>query len=58
MTEQQKRKHLEKHNSPVTCPGCGETIKPDDDLRCVEYVRAKRKTDVFFHRECMGKVWR
>lgn len=58
MTDQQKRKYLEKHKSPVTCPGCGQTIYPDDDLRCVEYVRTKRKTEVFFHRECMGKVWR
>ncbi len=58
MTDQQKRKHLEKHKSPVICPGCGKTIYPDDDLRCVEYVRTKRRTDVFFHRECMDKVWR
>ena len=36
MTDQQKRKHLEKHKSPVTCPGCGKTIYPDDDLRCGE----------------------
>lgn len=58
MTNEQKKKRLESCSSPAVCPGCGEEIRPDDDMRKVEYVRTKRKTDVFFHTECMNKVWR
>lgn len=61
MTDKLKKKKLagywEEHH-PVICPGCGKAIRPDDDMSKVEYVRTKRKTDVFFHTECMDKVWR
>ena len=42
----------------VRCQGCGKEILSDEDMSKVEYVRTKRRTDVFFHRECMDKVWR
>lgn len=45
-------------NHPVICPGCGKEIRPDDDMSKVEYVRTKRKTEIFFHTACMDKVWR
>lgn len=54
-----KKKRIESHwDHPVICPGCGKEIKPDDDMGNVEYVRTKRKTDIFFHTECMEKVWK
>lgn len=57
MTNAQKKKRIESHwDHPVICPGCGKEIKPDDDMW--EYVRTKRKTDIFFHTECMEKVWK
>ncbi len=58
MTNEQKKKRLESSSSPAVCPGCGCTIKSDDDLSNVEYVRTKRKTDIFIHTGCMNKVWR
>lgn len=52
MTNAQKKKRIESHwDHPVICPGCGKEIKPDDDMGNVEYVRTKRKTDIFFHTE-------
>ena len=54
-----EKKRIESHwDHPVICPGCGKEIKPDDDMGNVEYVRTKRKTDIFFHTECMEKVWK
>lgn len=58
MTNEQKKKRLASRSSPAVCPGCGGRIKSDDDLSNVEYVRTKRKTDIFFHMGCMNKVWR
>ena len=58
MTERAKRKILEKQTGEVICPGCGEEIKDSDDLSTVEYVRTKRKTDIFFHTECFGRIWK
>ena len=47
-----------KSKTPVICPGCNEVIREDEDLEGVEYVKTKRKTEIFFHRECYRKVWR
>ncbi|TCS78514.1 hypothetical protein EDD59_11139 [Muricomes intestini] len=59
MTDAAKQKILAKYwDTEVTCPGCGEEIRDSDDLSKVEYVRTKRKTDIFFHAECFGKIWR
>lgn len=57
MTDKEKQKKIHSHRDPVVCPGCGKVISEDADLGEVEYVRTKRKTDVFFHRACMDKVW-
>ena len=57
MIEKQKKRILSRHWNPVVCPGCGKEILPDDNLDNVEYARTKRKTDVFFHTKCIGKVW-
>lgn len=58
MTDKDKIKRLKMHLSAVTCPGCGQEIKETDDMSKVEYVRTKRVTDVFFHTQCFGRVWR
>lgn len=42
----------------VRCQGCGEDIFSDRDLSRVEYVKTKRGSEWFFHRDCMDKVWR
>lgn len=51
-------KWVENHKTPVICPGCNEAIREDEDFKGVEYVKTKRKTEIFFHRECYRKVWR
>ena len=54
-----KKKRIEsKWDNTVICTGCGKEIKPDDYLGNGEYVRKNRKTDIFFHTECMEKVWK
>lgn len=53
-----KKKIICQHGGKVVCPGCGKEIRDDDDLSKVEYVRTKRKTDIFFHTACMDRVWR
>ena len=57
MTDVAKKKILKKQSGPVSCPGCGEEIGAYDDLKKVEYVRTKRKTDLFIHTACVNKVW-
>ena len=57
MTDEAKKKILKKQSGNVTCPGCGEKITENDDLKKVEYVRTKRKTDLFIHTSCVNKVW-
>lgn len=42
----------------VFCEGCEEEIYSDQDLSDVEYVKTKRGTDLFIHKECVEKVWR
>lgn len=42
----------------VKCQGCGEYIYSDGNLEKVEYVRTKRGTEMFFHRDCMDNVWK
>lgn len=59
MTDKAKKRIIDKHwGDPLVCPGCGKEITGEEDLSKVEYVRTKRKTDVFFHAGCMDKVWR
>lgn len=48
MTDQAKKKALNKHFSEVLCPGCGQAIRESDDMSRIQYVRTKRATDVFF----------
>lgn len=55
MTDQYKIKRLMTHRSVVICPGCGMEIRKTDDMSNVEYVRTKRKTDVFFSYRMHGK---
>lgn len=57
MTKEQIRKQLIKQMAPVTCPGCGTVIRAEGDLEDVEYVRTKRKTELFFHAQCMDIIW-
>ena len=58
MTDNAKKKIIASHWGTVVCPGCKKVIAMDEDLSNVEYVKTKRHTDVFFHTECMDKVWR
>lgn len=58
MTDAAKKKALRKHRGDVLCPGCRKVINDTDDMSTIEYVRTKRATDVFFHTECFGKVWK
>lgn len=58
MTSNEKLRIMRRQWNPVVCAGCGEVILESDNLDEVEYVRTKRKTDIFFHRACMDKVWR
>lgn len=52
--------NLTKRGTPickVRCLGCGRDILSNGDLASVEYVRTKRRTELFFHTGCMAKVW-
>mgnify|MGYP007090612617 CR=1 FL=1 len=42
----------------VKCQGCGEYIFSDDNLEEVEYVKTKRRSELFFHSRCMDDVWK
>lgn len=42
----------------AVCQGCGEKLYPEYDLYDVEYVKTKRGSELFFHTECLGAVWR
>ena len=42
----------------VSCPGCNEAIREDDDLETIEYIKTRRGTEIFLHRGCVGKVWK
>lgn len=52
-----KEKKFHEQFEPPVCTGCGKTIA-EQELSDVEYVRTKRKTDIFFHRDCKNKIWR
>lgn len=41
----------------VRCQGCREDIFSDGSLEDVEYVKTKRGSEWFFHRQCAGEVW-
>lgn len=42
----------------VRCQGCGGYIFSDKNLDGVEYVKTKRGSELFFHTECIGNVWK
>lgn len=58
MTDRVKRNALMKHREDVHCPGCGKRIREDEDMSKIEYVKTKRKTELFIHTGCFGKVWK
>lgn len=41
----------------VICEGCHEMIQSDGDLSDVEYVKTKRGSVLFFHGQCLWKIW-
>ena len=41
----------------VRCQGCGEYIFSNGSLEDVEYVKTKRRSELFFHRRCLGRIW-
>lgn len=47
-------RYCKTHTDPPTCPVCGKDIY-SHDLDKVEYIKTKRKTDVFVHKECVKK---
>ena len=57
MTPEKKIKLIKSHRGPVECPGCKKKIEETEDMSQIEYVRTKRATDVFFHRDCLEKIW-
>lgn len=57
MTDKQKKAAIKKYPGIIHCPGCGKRIKEGTDTAKIEYVKTKRKTEVFFHTKCFGKVW-
>ncbi len=42
----------------VKCEGCGKEIRSDGILEDVEYIKTKRGTELFIHRDCVGEVWK
>lgn len=58
MTEAQKKAAMKREYGGVYCQGCGEQLRPDEDLSKIEYVRSKRGSSRFFHTACMNKVWK
>jgi hypothetical protein len=42
----------------VKCQGCGNYIYSDQSFENIEYVKTKRGTEIFFHRDCMDDIWR
>lgn len=59
LSEAEKKSKIEKwvenHKTPVICPGCNEVIREDEDLEGVEYVKTKRKTEIFFSSRMLQK---
>lgn len=47
----------EKVSASVMCQGCHKAISSTDDLSEVEYVKTKRGSVLFFHDDCLGKIW-
>lgn len=39
------------------CEGCGSEIRESDAAE-VEYVKTKRKTELFMHKACVNKMWK
>ena len=61
MTEKEKQKIIAKYNKTeqkVFCQGCGKEIRENANLSDVQYVRTKRKSDIFFHTGCMDRIWK
>lgn len=42
----------------VVCQGCGEKLDPDVSTEGIEYIKTKRGSEIFFHTDCMDKVWK
>lgn len=59
MTIEAKKKILLKYpDNAIKCPVCNGLINAGDDLSDVEYVKTKRKTDIFIHTGCYSnKFW-
>lgn len=38
----------------ICCPVCGQELK-EDKLDGVEYIKTKRGTEIFIHRDCVGR---
>lgn len=61
MKDSEKRRLIRKKTDfglKLYCQGCGEKICEDDDLSDVEYVKTKRKSEIFFHTGCLPNIWR
>lgn len=55
--DQPKYEHNKKVSASVMCKGCHKAISSTDDLSEVEYVKTKRGSVLFFHDNCLGKIW-
>ena len=58
MTGNGVKRIFSRQTAAVVCPGCGEEIKETDDFSKIGYVKTKRGTHIFLHKNCLDKVWR
>lgn len=49
-------KYRKAHSEHPRCEGCGATIQ-ESDASDVEYVKTKRRSELFIHKGCVNKVW-
>ena len=42
----------------VRCQRCGKYIQSDGCLDNVEYVKTRRGSELFFHTDCLYRVWK
>ena len=52
-----KYERNKKVSASVVRQGCHKAISSTDDLSEVEYVKTKRGSVLFFHDDCLGKIW-
>lgn len=50
-------KYHKMHQEYPRCEGCGATIL-STDAPDVEYVKTKRRSELFIHKDCVDEVWR